>query len=152
MGIFEDVLLNTKTAVNSIGKKANRVIDVSKLNLAASDIKGELSQKYEILGRITYEEAAAGKDYKKSREEIIKKISELKEQLENINEMIAAAKEKIKCQSCGTYNVKGALFCNKCGEKLDGQENVQDEEKEISPEDAADFAEDNFADDDEWSV
>ena len=46
MGIFEDVLLNTKTAVNSIGKKANRVIDVSKLNLAASDIKGELSVSY----------------------------------------------------------------------------------------------------------
>ena len=33
MGLFEDVVLNAKTAVNAVGKKAGQFVDVSKLRL-----------------------------------------------------------------------------------------------------------------------
>lgn len=151
MSIFEDVLLNAKNAVDTVGKKAGKVIDVSKLTLAAADIKSEISQKYEILGRISYEEQVNGKSYEKSKDELVKKITELMEQLDTVNEMIANAKHKTKCPSCGSYNVEGAIFCNKCGEKIASEKNTNEEET-FSPEDALDFAEDNFADDDNWSI
>ena len=51
MGIFEDVLLNARSAVDTVGKRASKVIDMSKLTLSAADIKSKLSKKYEILGR-----------------------------------------------------------------------------------------------------
>ena len=33
MGIFEDVLLNARAAVDTVGQKAGKVIDISKLFL-----------------------------------------------------------------------------------------------------------------------
>ena len=144
MGILEDLLLNAKTAVDSVGKKAEKVIDISKLTITAADLKTEISKKCEILGRIVYEQSATGKNYENSIKELIEKIAELKKELESVNEMIENSKEKSKCQVCGTYNIKGAVFCNKCGERLNAEKNDED----ISPEDAMDLTEDNFEDDD----
>ena len=138
MGIFEDVMLNAKTVVGTVGKKAGEIVDVSKLKLAAADLKGEISQKYQFLGRLAFEEMTTGKDYSKNKEEIADKIKELKAHLESINDMIAASKKKIKCECCGAYNAKGAVFCNNCGEKL---LNNQDETDHMSPDDVIDFAE-----------
>lgn len=145
MSIFEDALFNARTAVDNVGKKAGKVFDISKLKIAAVDLKTELSQKYMILGRISYEEQVVGKDLSKSREEIIEKITELRNQLKSVNELIEQAKDNIKCENCGTYNPKNALFCNKCGEKIAG--NISDVDS-MSPDDVIDFTEDNFEDDD----
>lgn len=145
MGLFEDVLINARSAVDSVGKTAGRVIDSSKLRLAIVDLKTELSQKYQILGRITYEETVTGKSYDKSKEELFEKIKELRSQLETMNELLEGVKQSVKCPACGTYNNKGALFCNKCGERLAPQ---GDPAEHMSPDDVIDFTEDNFEDDD----
>lgn len=141
MSILEDVLLNAKTAVDAVGKKAGSVIDMSKLTIAAADLKSEINKKYEILGRVTFESKTTGKSYNKSIGELVEKIKELNAQLESVNEMIENKKKKIKCPSCGMFNVKGAVFCNKCGEKL-----PRSEADEMSPDDVVDFTEDNFDD------
>ncbi len=145
MSIFDDAVFNARTAVDNVSKKAGKVIDISKLRIAAADLKSELSQKYMILGRICYEEEVNGKDLKKSHDEIVEIIGELKSHLQSVNELIEAAKDNIKCENCGTYNPKNALFCNKCGEKLALP--VSDIDS-LSPDDVIDFTEDNFDDDD----
>lgn len=144
MGILEDLLLNARTAVDTVGKKAGKVIDISKLTIAAADIKAEISKKFEILGRVAYEEKTTGKSYEKSINELVEKIKELNSQLDSINEVIANSKQKTKCPSCGTFNVKDAVFCNKCGEKLITKDETENDE--FSPDDAMEFAEDNFDD------
>ncbi len=143
MGIIEDVLLNARTAVDTVGKKAGQVIDISKLKLAVADIKSDISRKYQILGRVVYEESVTGKDYSKNKEELIERIKELKEQLESVTEMIANSSQKVKCEVCGSYNSKNAIFCNKCGEKINSAE-----EEHMDTDDMIDFTEDNFEDDD----
>lgn len=143
MGIIEDVLLNARSAVDTVGKKAGKVIDISKLRLASADLKSEISQKYQILGRVVFEESVTGKDYTKNKTELIEKIKELKSQLESVNDMIAKAAQKTKCTICGAYNAKGAVFCSKCGEKLD-----EESEEHVLTDDMIDFTEDNFEDDD----
>ena len=145
MSLFEDAMFNARTAMDRVGKKAGKVRDISKLRLAQSDIKGELSQKYMILGRISYEEQVNGRDLSKSREEIIEKITELRNHLKSVNELIEQAKDNVKCENCGTFNPRNALFCNKCGEKI--ARNVSDIDS-MSPDDVIDFTEDNFEDDD----
>ena len=59
--------------------------------------------------------------------------------------MIAKSGQKVKCHVCGTYNDKGAVFCNTCGEKLAAESAGQEH---MSPDDVIDFTEDNFADED----
>ena len=146
MGILEDVLLNARTAVDTVGKKAGKVIDMSKLTLSAADIKSELSKKYEMIGRITFEAQTTNKDYSKSVADIVAKIINLKAELESVNEAIADGKSKSKCSNCGSYNDKGAIFCNKCGAKIVVKGVNADEE--VAEEDAVDLVEDNLDDDD----
>lgn len=146
MGILEDVLLNARTAVDTVGKKAGKVIDMSKLTLSAADIKSELSKKYEMLGRITFEAQTTDKDYTKSIADIVAKIINLKAELESVNEALASGKSKAKCSACGSYNDKGAIFCSKCGTKIVVK--GVDADEEIAEEDAVDLVEDNLADDD----
>lgn len=144
MSIIEDVLLNARSAVDTVGKKAGKVIDVSKLKFAAVDLKNDISHKYQVLGRIAFEEATIGGDYSDTKEELIDNIVELKAQLDTVNEMLQKSKQKIKCSSCGSYNSKGAVFCNKCGERLSSGS----EDDQMSPDEVIDFTEDNFEDDD----
>ena len=146
MGILEDVLLNARTSLDTVGKKVGKVIDMSKLTLSAADIKSELSKKYEMLGRITFEAQTTEKDYSKSIADIVAKIINLKAELESVNEAIADGKSKSKCSKCGSYNDKGAIFCNKCGTKIVVKDVNADEE--VAEEDAVDLVEDNLDDDD----
>ena len=108
MSILEDVLLNAKSAVDTVGKKAGKVIDASKLTIAAADIKAEISKKYEILGRIVYEAKTTGKCYDKSIEEIVTKINELKAQLASVNEMIASGKKQPSAAERGFFGFQRA--------------------------------------------
>ncbi len=137
MSIMEDVLLNAKSAVDTVGKKAGNVFDKSKLRLASLDIRTELSKKYRILGRVCYEAQTTGKNYDKNIEKLVAAITELNSELARINEMIAKSEKKVKCTSCGTYNTRGAVFCSKCGTKL--EQNVSEEE--YSEEELLGFAE-----------
>ena len=141
MGIFEDVILNARSAVDSVGKKAGKVIDMSKLTIAAADLRSEISKKYQILGRVVYEIKKRDLTVKKT-EELVEKIKELKEQLSSVTEAIENSKQKKKCPYCGLYNAKGAVFCNKCGEKLPMAESGQN-----SADDEDEFIEDDFDDD-----
>ena len=103
----------------------------------------ELSKKYRILGRVCYEAQTTGKNYDKNIEKLVASITDLNNELAKVNEMIARAENKIKCAECGTYNNNGAVFCSKCGEKLDFSE-----EEHMPTDDMIDFTEDNFEDDD----
>ena len=147
MSIIDDVLLNAKSAADSVGKKAGKVIDRSKLRLAALDVRSELSRKYRMLGKVCYEADRTGKDYSKGIKQLEDNISELIEQLERINELLASSEKKIKCYGCGTYNVKGAVFCSKCGVRL-SEAKPQDED-EYSQEELLDFAEEIMEEDDD---
>lgn len=146
MGILEDLLLNARTAVDAVGKKAGKVIDVSKLTLAAADLKSEISRKCEILGRIIYEAKTTGKNYDKTIDELVEKIKELNSQLDSVNEVIANSKQKQKCPVCGTYNAKGAVFCNKCGEKLAVKADDDESSDTTSYGVNVDFTDDSFDD------
>ena len=47
MGLFEDVVINAKSAANAVGKKAGQLVDVSKLKISAAELNNEINKKYE---------------------------------------------------------------------------------------------------------
>lgn len=124
MGILEDAIYNAKTAAGFVGKKAGKFVDISKLTISAAELSSEISKKCEILGRVVYEAKTTDKCYDKAISELIEKISELKGQLDSVNELIAESKNKIKCPKCSTVNSRDAIFCGKCGERLRDSDDV----------------------------
>lgn len=118
MGIFDDVMLNAKTAASAVGKKAEKIFDLSKLKYAAAGLNNDIAKKKEELGDFVYESSKDGVIDKKVLAEKIAEINELEENLAATKELIMSAKNKKSCKNCGNENEKSALFCNKCGEKL----------------------------------
>ena len=51
MGIFEDVVVNARSAAEVVGKKAGQLVDISKLRLSVADVNREISRRLEALGR-----------------------------------------------------------------------------------------------------
>lgn len=142
MSVFEDVLLNAKSGVDTVSGKAVKVIDRSKLLLASANIKAELSKKYHILGRVCYEANKTGKNYDKGIKELQDEIKDLNEQLAAINDMIENSRQKVKCPECSTYNKRGAVYCNKCGKKLPVTKPQYDDD--MTPEELLVFAEETL--------
>lgn len=133
MGIFEDAIYNAKTAAGFVGKKAGKIVDSSKLTISAAELNSEISKKCEILGRVYYESKISDKSYDTAISELIEKISELKSQLDSVNELIAESKNKIKCPKCSTVNSKDAIFCTKCGKRLkDSDDDIPQSDEEIN--------------------
>ena len=82
MGLFEDVVVNAKEAVNAVGKKAGQMVDISKLRLSAADLNNEISKRFEALGRVIYDAKKTGNDSADLADEGITTIDDLYEQMD----------------------------------------------------------------------
>lgn len=117
--IFDDVVVNAKAAASVVSKKASVVYDASKHKISAAEIRGEINKKLRDLGALTYKSQVHGIDLSEQIEHTVAEISELKDNLNIINEHIAAAKNQKKCPQCDANIPKNSLFCNICGAKID---------------------------------
>ena len=138
MGLFEDVVVNAKSAANVVGKKAGQLMDISKLRLSAADVNREITRRLEALGRTVYDAQKSGYDPTELVAESISCIDELYEQLDVINQELAMARNKLTCQACGTLNPQESIYCSHGGAKLvkEGPQDVPFEVEE-SPEEPA---------------
>lgn len=118
MGLFEDVVVNAKSAVNVVGKKAGQIVDISKLRISAADLNNEISKRYESLGRTVYEAKKTDNDSSDLVSECITAIDDLYEQLDAVNEQMVAMHARLVCKNCGQENPQSSVYCSKCGHKL----------------------------------
>lgn len=121
MSVLDDVLFNAKVAVNEVGKKANTIVDTTKLKFNASELRGALKKKYEELGALVYSNAKVQED-----DEVVKCIAEIDEinnQLKSIEDTVQTTVGKRKCPACEAINPKDSVFCNRCGTKIVGVDN-----------------------------
>lgn len=141
MGLLEDVVYNAKVAVNAVGQKAGQIVDISKLRLNAADLNNEISKRFESLGRIVYDAQKTENSSADLVEECVSTIDELYQQLDEINDQIARARNRVKCKSCGYENMQEAVYCNRCGAKLIEEGKVESEKEDTIQEDAKDESE-----------
>lgn len=118
MGMFDDVFVNAKSAASAMGKKASELVDLSKLRLSAADLNGEISKRFQNLGRDVYSAHRSGIDPSAAIESASAEIGELMDQLAAVNAQLAAAHAKVVCGYCGQENAQNASYCSKCGHKL----------------------------------
>lgn len=119
MGLFEDVVVNTKSVVDVVGKKAGQIVDISKLRISAADLNNDISKRFEILGRMIYDAKKTDNESNDLVTECIAAIDDLYEQLDAVNDQLTLLKNKAVCKNCGAENPQDAAFCNRCGSKLD---------------------------------
>ena len=116
MGVFEDIFVKAKGAVDAIGEKAGQYVDVSKLNIHLMELKSELKGEYENLGKIVYKYNKSGEDGKTEFNVCIAQIDNINLRIEELKKQIATIKNKLLCKSCDHLNEQDSIFCAKCGQ------------------------------------
>ena len=130
MGVLEDVVINAKSAAETVGKEAGRLVDISKLRFGAAELQKEISRKYETLGRMVYDCRKSGNSVDLSFDEHVQAIDSLYQKLDEINEKINVLRKKTVCPKCGFNNDEKSLFCSRCGTKLGEPVNAQPSSKD----------------------
>ena len=126
MSVLDDMIVNAKSAADAVGKTASKLVDISKLRISAADLNAEINRKFESLGRAVYEARKSGEDTEETFAESMTEIDDLKAQLGAVNAQLAAAHQKTVCASCGQENDPGAVFCARCGHRLNDEHPEQD--------------------------
>ena len=125
-GFFDDIVVNAKSAANTVGKKANQIKDYSKLKYSESGIKSEIAKKKQELGNYIYNCSKMGDIDKIVMQGFVAEIDELEENLQITREMLTVAKNKVTCKYCKAENDREFVFCCKCGSKLDKEEKAEE--------------------------
>lgn len=126
MGVLEDFFVKAKVAVDAIGEKAGQIVDVSKLNIRMAELKSDMKNEYEALGKAVYKAKKENIEDEVTVNYEIAQIDNLSMQIEELKKQIATMKNKVLCESCGEPNEIDACYCSKCGEHIGGNstENV----------------------------
>ena len=131
MGIFENFFMKAKGAVDALGEKAGQFVDVSKLNIRVAELKSDLRNEFEALGKTVYN---CEKNHIDAAQ--VSNIDNIYIQIEELKKQIAEMKNKVICKFCSGANENGALYCGKCGKKLD---NSADDSSKSGEDDFSDF-------------
>ena len=54
MAIFDDVVVNAKSAAAAVSKKAGEIYDLSKLRISLASLRSELNKQYQVLGEAVF--------------------------------------------------------------------------------------------------
>ena len=130
MGIFDDVVVNAKSAAQTVSKMAGQFVDMSKLRINMSELNGEITKRYQELGRFIYEAKKAGSADEAELADQIAGIDDLYAQLSAVSAQYASMQNKVTCPACGKQMPTDSMFCSHCGAKL---ENAPAEPEEADP-------------------
>ena len=110
MAIFDDVVVNAKTAASAVSKKAGELYDLSKLRITLASLRSDLNKQYQALGEAVYSGASD------EETEVIKnEIADVKQNIIDVEKILAASRNTVKCPQCGQKLSKNASFCFTCG-------------------------------------
>ena len=101
MGIFDDVVVNAKSAAQTVGKMAGQFVDMSKLRINMAELNGEITKRYQELGRFIYEAKKAGSADEAELANQIAGIDDLYAQLSAVSAQYASMQDKVTCPACG---------------------------------------------------
>ena len=114
MGFFNEIGKKTTEATSKITKE-------TKLKLKMNDNKNKISDLYEEIGKKVYEKHVREENIniKEELKEQCEKIDALSKEIEEARKEILKLNKKRQCPKCYAEIEEEALFCSKCGYKLE---------------------------------
>ena len=119
MSFFEDAFIGAKEIGSAVSKKTGQLVDTAKLRMTAADINNEINKRYEALGKAVYEARKSGTDIDGIIGECVVSIDALNDRLDEVNDRLAGMKNRTCCTSCGASIDTQALYCSRCGAKIE---------------------------------
>ena len=105
-------------AAYGVGKKANELLAVAKLNIKIMELKGQVKTQMQELGQLLY---ATHTGTPTDSEVLLAKLQEvdaLYAQIAELEALMGRQPAPAACPDCGTEFQEGDIFCRECGRKL----------------------------------
>lgn len=129
MGFLDDISEAIADASNDVKEKAKDLKEVARLKREYREAEKFVKSRYEGIGRDFYEK---NKDKKKKD---LGDITDALNRMDALQVEIEKLKGGVDCPSCGALNNAEAVYCNKCGERLDAtKEEEQDTAEKVDAE------------------
>ena len=116
---FDDIMSSIRSAADTVSKKTEETVEISKLKFNIAKIKGDIEKKYADLGRCVYGACKGAENYQESSNAIVKDIDDLKAELKKAEDELKEITGTFTCPQCGKKCGKGDSFCSGCGRKTD---------------------------------
>ena len=115
---FNKFVKKTKEATMSVGKKANDLVEVTKINLEVVDLENEIDDLYKEIGIFVFNSYKTGTDISDPIKEKCSIIEEKSEKVMDLKQKASDYKSTLVCPKCKTENDRANQFCASCGQKL----------------------------------
>ena len=130
MSIIDGLFYKAKSTGETVGKKANELLEQTKLNLSISGVQSEIDKTFREIGQIVFDLYKNGEVFPS---EISTKCADVDEKYEKIDELrsdINRIKNIKVCAQCTQISSASNDFCPKCGAKLpDREKDTGEDEK-----------------------
>ena len=127
-------------AADTVGKKTGEVVETHKLKNQIYTMRRENAKDWLEMGRSLYEAYKNGKAHSEDFHEICEKIREREEEILACEKKVSEMKGETRCANCHETVQKGMNFCPFCGTKVDTEEDIFEEEDDVSEEAIAEEA------------
>ena len=119
MEFFDKIGKKASEAYKITADKTGKIAKETKLKLKMGDLKGQINDLYEEIGKKVYEKHVRKEniDIEKELEEQCAKIDMLSEEIENILKQCMDLNDKKQCLNCHKEIDKNMNFCPECGAK-----------------------------------
>ena len=126
MEFFDKISQKATEAYKITSDKTGKIARETKLKIKMSNLKTDINNIYEDIGKKSYERHTLGEtiDFEKDFEQELTEIDVLTEQIETILKELLELKDKIQCEKCFTNIDKDCKFCPNCGAKQEHKEEV----------------------------
>ncbi len=110
MAIFDDVVVNAKSAAQAVTKKAGELYDLSKLRITLSGLRSDMNKQLLALGEAVY-----NNEPEEEVAELRASIDETKASIDEVEKILASVRNTVVCPKCGEKLQKNAQYCFMCG-------------------------------------
>lgn len=115
----EEMFGRAKEMVEAAGRKAVDLTDLAKMKLKLSENDKAIDSTLTALGRLLYEQRKGGTLDEETVDELVAQVDELETANEELQAAIDNNRGRKTCRSCGSFNPERAVYCNKCGQKME---------------------------------
>lgn len=129
MDFFDKLGKKASETYKVTAEKTGKLAKETKLKLKMGDLKAEVSDLYEEIGKKVYEKHELGKksiSFEKDLAEEIKKLESVTDEIAKINKECLALRDKLNCPNCHKEIDNYFKFCPNCGENLKNEKETND--------------------------
>lgn len=137
MEFFDKLGQKATEAYKITADKTGKLAREAKLRLKMSNLKTDINNIYEEIGKKAYEKHTLNEniDFENYFEQELTEIDVLSEQIETILKELLELKDQIQCEKCFTNIDKECKFCPNCGAKQEQKEETVHDVEIVNKED-----------------